>query len=141
MKRTLALVLTVIVFTGSLSSPISAGQSPTADAQRSAETWLALADLLNYEGSWDIAATYFKNQVSLEQWEQALRGARAPLGEVESRTLKSATPATSLPGAPDGNYVVMEFDTRFEHKRDGVETVTALRESDGIWRVVGYFIR
>ena len=66
---------------------------------------------------------------------------RAPLGSLESRTLKSATPSTSLPGAPDGDYVVMQFDTSFERKKDGGETVTAVQETDGVWRIVGYFIR
>ena len=96
---------------------------------------------MNCEGSWDIAGSYFKNSVTLEQWEQAMRGARTPLGTVRSRTLKSATSATSLPGAPDGNYVVMQFDTSFEQKEGGVETVTAVQETDGIWRIVGYFIK
>ena len=139
MKRLLILVLAVTVV-GALSPRSDAGQSPTSDAQRSAETWLALADVLNHQGSWDIAATYFKNQVSLEQWEQALRGAREPLGALQSRTMKKATSATSLPGAPDGNYVVMQFEARFEHKKEGIETVTAVQEPDGIWRVVGYYI-
>ena len=106
MSRVLNGVLMVIVV-ANLSPLAYAEQSSTADARRSAETWLALADVLNYQGSWDIAATYFKNQVSLEQWEQALRGAREPLGALRSRTMKQATAATSLPGAPDGNYVVM----------------------------------
>lgn len=132
--------LAVIVSVALLSSAL-AGQAPTDDAQRSAETWLALTDAMNYGGSWDIAGSYFKNSVTLEQWEQAMRGARTPLGTVRFRTLKSATPATSLPGAPDGNYVVMQFDTSFEQKEDGVETVTAVQETDGIWRVVGYFIK
>ena len=139
MRPTLILVLS-IVLGALLSVGPAAGQSPTADAQRSAESWLALTDVLNYEGSWDLAATYFKNKVSLEQWEQALRGARQPLGALKSRRMKQATAATSLPGAPDGNYVVMQFEARFEHKEEGIETVTAVQEPDGIWRVVGYFI-
>ena len=124
-----------------LLSPIATGQAPVADAQRSAEIWLSLADAMNYEGSWDAAAAYFKNQVSLEDWKNAMRGVRTPLGSLESRILKNATPSTSLPGAPDGDYVVMQFDTSFERKKDGVETVTAVQETDGIWRIVGYFIR
>jgi hypothetical protein len=48
---------------------------------------------------------------------------------------------TELPGAPDGEYVVFQFDTQFEHKRAAVETVTPMRDPDGSWRVSGYFIR
>ena len=48
---------------------------------------------------------------------------------------------TELPGAPDGEYVVFQFDTQFERKRAAVETVTPMRDPDGSWRVSGYFIR
>jgi hypothetical protein len=67
--------------------------------------------------------------------------ARAPLGKVLSRTLKSATYATSLPGAPDGEYVVVKFDTSFEKKQSAIETVTPMKDPDGRWRVSGYFIK
>jgi hypothetical protein len=46
-----------------------------------------------------------------------------------------------LPGAPDGSYVVFQFDTVFEQKAAAVETLTAGREPDGTWHVIGYFIR
>ena len=48
---------------------------------------------------------------------------------------------TELPGAPDGEYVVFQFDTQFERKRAAVETVTPMCDPDGSWRVSGYFIR
>jgi hypothetical protein len=70
-----------------------------------------------------------------------VRAARSPFGALNTRRLKSATPAKTLPGAPDGEYVVMQFDTAFERKAAAVETVTAVHESDHSWRVVGYFIR
>lgn len=76
-----------------------------------------------------------------EQWARSLDAARTPLGAVVSRTLREVRPATELPGAPDGEYVVFQFDTAFEHKRAAVETVTPMRDSDGRWRVSGYFIR
>jgi hypothetical protein len=37
----------------------------------------------------------------------------------------------TLPGAPDGEYVVFQFNTSFEQKSAAVETVTAIREKDG----------
>lgn len=140
MKPWLTTVLAALLALSTALATVVA-QTPTADAQRSVETWLALTDAANYDGSWDTAGSYFKSQVSLEQWNQAIRGAREPLGALQSRSVKSATPANSLPGAPDGEYVVFEFDTSFERKAEGVETVTAVQETDGMWRVVGYFIR
>jgi hypothetical protein len=47
----------------------------------------------------------------------------------------------SLPGAPDGEYVVIQFATSFENKKSAIETVTPMLDSDGEWRVSGYFIK
>jgi hypothetical protein len=60
---------------------------------------------------------------------------------VASRKVKSKSYKTSLPGAPDGEYVVIEFETSFEHKKSSIETVTPMVEKDGNWRVSGYYIK
>ena len=70
-----------------------------------------------------------------------LRATRTPLGQTVSRKVRSAVYKTSLPGAPDGEYVVIQYTTSFEHKQSAVETVTTSKGSDGVWRVAGYFIR
>jgi Protein of unknown function (DUF4019) len=111
------------------------------DAERAARDWLALADAGDASGSWAAAASLFRKAVREEQWAQALTIAREPLGAVQERTLQAAHPATELPGAPDGEYVVFEFQTRFERKRAAIETVSPMRDRDGQWRVSGYYIR
>jgi len=45
------------------------------------------------------------------------------------------------PGAPDGEYVVIQYDSSFENKTEAVETVTPMLDPDGVWRVSGYYIR
>ena len=112
-----------------------------AKAQRAAAAWLALADGGKYAESWDAAAALFKAAMAKPDWERALKAARSPLGALKSRTLKSATFARTLPGAPDGEYVVVQFDTQFTNKAAAVETITPMREKDGSWRVSGYYIR
>ena len=70
-----------------------------------------------------------------------MEGIRRPLGAVLTRKLKSKTYATELPGAPDGQYVVIQFDTAFQNKRVAVETVPPMLADDGSWLVAGYFIK
>jgi len=111
------------------------------DAEAAARNWLALADAVDAAGTWAAAASLFRRAVPEDHWARSLSAARTPLGAVVSRTLRDAHPAKELPGAPDGEYVVFQFDTRFEHKRAAVETVTPMKDSDGTWRVSGYFIR
>lgn len=119
----------------------AAEDAATAPAVKAAQAWLALVDAGKYGESWDAAAALFRGSVARDAWSAQVGAARPPLGKVLSRTLKSAKPAASLPGAPDGHYVVIQFDTVFEHKAAAVETVTPMLEKGGAWRVSGYFIR
>lgn len=118
-----------------------AGSAPAEDmALAAAEHWLSLTDKGDYAQSWKEAAEFFRSAVKQDQWEQSLNAARKPLGNLISRKVTSRTLKTSLPGAPDGEYVVIQFETSFENKKSAVETVTPMRENDGKWRVSGYYI-
>ena len=121
-------------------SSMSAQEPVAKAAQASVEAWLSLIDHQSYAASWDTAASAFRNAITSEKWQAAVQAARAPLGAMKARTPKSATSTTTLPGAPDGEYVVFQFTTSFEQKPAAVETVTAVREKDGTWHVGGYFI-
>lgn len=110
------------------------------EAEQVAREWLALADAGRAAECWAAAAPS-SAAPSEEQWTRALDAARTPLGAVVERTLKEGRAMTELPGAPDGEYVVFQFETRLEHKRAAVETITPMREADGRWRVSGYFVR
>lgn len=110
-------------------------------AVTAASQWLSTVDSGRYEQSWDEAAQLFKEAVSEEAWVKSLSTIRRPLAEVVSREVIGATYRTSLPGAPDGEYVVIRFKTRFENKRSAIETATPMLENDGRWRVSGYFIK
>ncbi|MFO1372752.1 MAG: DUF4019 domain-containing protein [Candidatus Competibacteraceae bacterium] len=123
-----------------LSTP-AAENNPVNKAQDAAKAWLALTDAGKYGQSWDEAASAFKATVTKADWEKAAKSVRSPLGTVKSRQLKSATFTRTLPGAPDGEYVVIQYDTQFENKAATIETVTPMHEKDGSWRVSGYYIR
>lgn len=124
-----------------MSSAGEAGGDAVAAAQSAAETWLAMADQGQFEASWEAAAPYFQAAVAKSDWQRQLSAVRAPLGAVRSREVASHDYRTTLPGAPDGHYVVFQFTTSFEHKASAVETVTAMQGDEGDWRVAGYFIR
>jgi hypothetical protein len=120
---------------------VQAQQKPEQLAQQSAEPWLALVDSGKYGESWEQAAQFFKAALTKEQWQSALRASRRPLGKVLTRNLKSATFTKTLPGAPDGEYVVIQYESSFEHKQAAVETVTPMLDKDGQWRVSGYYVK
>ncbi len=124
-----------------LGGPALAAGKPEDAAQSAAESWLKLVDEGNYAASWEQAARVFKGAVKQADWGQMAGGVRAPLGRLVSRKLKSRAYTEQMPGAPDGKYVVIQYDSVFEHKSSAVETVTPMVDPDGVWRVSGYFIR
>lgn len=106
-----------------------------------AENWLFEVDAGYYSESWRSASEYFRNAVPEEKWVHSLNAVRYPLGKLISRKIKSTNYTTSLPGAPDGEYVVIQFETSFENKQAAIETVTPMFEKNGGWRVSGYYIK
>ncbi len=110
-------------------------------AQAAAESWLALVDAGNYDQSWEEAASIFKEQVTKEQWKSALETVHSQVGKLQSRKLKSATYAKNPPSAPPGEYVNIQYDSKFEKLPAGVESVVPMLDKDGKWRVSGYFVK
>ena len=110
-------------------------------ALNSALEWLDLVDNYEYENSWSKAAPYFKNNVTSDKWNQVLTGVRKPLGTIISRELKSEQYTKELPGTPDGEYFIIQYNTVFENKSSALETVTPMLAQNGKWQVAGYFVK
>ena len=141
MKVLFNAIMLFVFITAFCSCSSNAGPEVINEAVQVAETWLELIDAGEYAESWEHSAALFKSSISREKWEQTLNGARRPLGSMNVRKLKSTKYATALPGAPDGEYVVIQFATSFANKKSSVETVTPMKDPDGFWRVSGYYIK
>ena len=110
-------------------------------AMAAAEAWLAGVDAGRYGSSWDEAAKMFQNALERTKWEVTIERARGPLGVTVARKLRTATHTRAMPDAPPGEYVVIQYDTRFENRPLSTEIVTPMREADGTWKIAGYIIR
>ena len=113
----------------------------TTKATMAAEEFLLLVDTSQYGQSWDAASSFFKSQVPKETWVKQISSVRTAFGKVTNRQILKAQYMTQLPGAPDGQYVILQYDTTFENKRKAVETITPMLDKDGKWLVSGYFIQ
>ncbi|WP_321531707.1 DUF4019 domain-containing protein [uncultured Desulfuromonas sp.] len=118
-----------------------ANQSQEAAAISSAESFLQLVDSGHYGESWEATSKLFKAQVSKQQWIAQLEQMHPLFGALVKREIKGRNYTKSLPGAPDGDYVVIQFTTEFENKKNSLETITPMLENDGKWRVSGYYVR
>jgi len=112
-----------------------------AQASAAAKSWLTLTDGEKYGDAWEAASAFLRGAVTKDRFTHDLTGVRTPLGAVQSRKLSKASPTHQLPGAPDGDYVVIRFETVFKNKAHAIETITPMKEKDGAWRVSGYFIK
>ncbi len=102
-----------------------------------AEEFLGLVDAGQYERSWDATSDLFRSQVPKGTWVEQISRVRPQFGKTLRRTLQSAKPMTSAPGVPDGEYVLLVYQTRFEKKQDAIETITPSLDMDETWRVSG----
>lgn len=130
------------------ATPASSATAPAADINRdvrpaleAANLWLGLTDINRGQQSWEQAAPVFQRAISAEDWAQNLQAARTPLGKVKSRKTKDAVFTRTIPGQPEGEYVVIQYDTAFENKADAHEMVTMVFGIDSRWRVAGYLVR
>ena len=143
------------ILVGSLAVLIAAGSAfagPEDAAQAAATSWLSIVDRGDYPGSWSQASELVKRGVKQADWAQMVGQARAPLGPLASRTVKSRkfmqkapTKSRVIGGraytwSGPGPYVVIEFQSKFQ-KKAAVETVVTMAGADGSWRVSGYSVQ
>jgi len=120
--------------------PVEATSTASSQGAEDALAWVALLDQGQWDESWRTAGALFRAQLTPGAWATSVRSVREQVGPLVSRVQKSATRTTTLPGAPEGEYEVIQYQTRFGDKPDAIETVVLVREGS-TWKVVGYFIR
>lgn len=103
--------------------------------------WLKLIDDGDYGKSFDEMAALFRGAVSKADWEKTMDLYGKGFGKVVSRKVESTRRTKHLPTGPAGEYVIIEFESSFEHTSRAAETVTLMWDRDGVWRVTGYFIK
>jgi hypothetical protein len=134
-------VLVFIFGVAFVCTKASADLTPEESARMATDEWLALVDGGKYPESWDKMDADFKKEVSQHKWKSAITAIRKPLGAVTSRKFQSAQYSKDLPGAPEGEYVVVRFKSAFKRKGAATETVTLKLGQDLNWRVSTYAVK
>jgi hypothetical protein len=126
------------------SIEVAANDNLLEQATQDANAWLEMVDAGKYSETWTQTSAFFQKRESITEWHRQVAFARQPLGSVISRILAHTEFITSLPGAPDGQYVVLQYVICFAHRKVEVETLTMMLDADGQdaqWRVVDYIIQ
>jgi hypothetical protein len=109
-------------------------------AQRQALGFLAYLDHGRYADSYAYTGMLIRAGNDRDSFAQQIKKARAGTGALLSRNLIDASYATTMPGAPEGEYVLLHYEASFANREEAVETVT-LAFAKGYWRVSGYYIK
>ena len=122
------------------ATPKPGAESDPQSAISAAKEWLELLDDGDYSESWKEASTIVQSAATEQQFTNTMSTFRQPLGNLLSRKLILSNRTTRMPGAPDGQYTFMQFETSFANRQSAVETVTFMLENSE-WKSAGYFIR
>jgi hypothetical protein len=91
-----------------------------------------------YENIYREASDLWRQDASLEDSVQTFKTLRTKLGEVENRTLQSATEQENSGGPLKGRAFIVTYRTKFQ-RGEGMETFT-LVERNGHWQLARYFV-
>lgn len=118
--------------------PLVAAEAEDA-ARKAAAKWLALIDQGKFKDAWKQASQHHRPQITAADWESQIRSMCAAAGPLRERNFTAARNSRTLPGAPDGDYTILEFSTAFEKKSKALEIVVLSREGNN-WKAAGYSI-
>lgn len=112
----------------------------TAEATAEALAFLQLVDAGKYAESWQSAASLMRERVPQAEWIATLSKAQALSGPLVERVKKNASYSKTAQDSPEGEYILLTFEAKFQRAEEVAEYVTVMREGER-WRVAGYFLK
>ncbi len=110
-------------------------------AVEAAEDFVSQIDFGRFGESWDEGDYLLQFRTPREEWVRTLAVDRELFGWLIERRLKLTASRGSLPGLPDGTYLIVVFDAVFENKKAAIETVIMVADEWGRWHPAGYALR
>jgi hypothetical protein len=112
-----------------------------ATGAKVAADWLALLDNGKFGEAWKQLSPSQRPNASKDKWQSDVSRYRRQVGKLHDRKLLSAEYTTKVPGAEEGEYVVVTFLSSFERLGSALEIVVPQLSSDGSWVISGYSIK
>ena len=81
-----------------------------------------------------------QDKVTKDDWIDKLNKARNLSGGLVQRVQKSASYSTEAKDSPEGEYIMLIYESDFQRAKDVSEYVTVMLDGDE-WKVAGYFIQ
>lgn len=110
-------------------------------ASVAAMDFLQLIDNGEFETARKEGAELLKQKVTLNGWIAKLDGVQTTLGSVIDREQIDVSYSTTAKDSPDGEYVMLTFNSKYKRKIDVKETIIVMLDKNRGWRVAGYFFK
>lgn len=94
-------------------------------------------DAGDYDAVHAAASPLLKEQVPHDEWLAQVQALRGPLGAHESRAVGTTTYVNNPWGAPEGEYVIVSYDSRWQNGSIH-ENLSMQRQPNGAWALAGY---
>jgi hypothetical protein len=105
-----------------------------------ASSYLELLDQGKFQEAWHSTNLLFQALNDQQKWEEKTRAVRNAYGLSNGREIRKASYRSSYRNAPDGDYFIIQYNSVFEHKLKGIETVVLQCTADKACTVIDYVI-
>ena len=139
MKRLFATTLLVLLSLG-ISSNTGSAESFPSQALLTAEQFVSIVDNEDFSAAYRQASEILRIINSEQEWTAEQRRHQQVLGRVLERQLIAVRARDAHAGFPDGNYLIVCFESRTEFKQKAIEVVLVGQLGED-WRVCKYSIR
>ncbi|HMB16497.1 MAG TPA: DUF4019 domain-containing protein [Pelovirga sp.] len=112
----------------------------SADAVAAAERFAQVIDNGNSRAAYSQASPLLRQSQNEQEFVTTIERAQLLLGPVQQRQLTALRSIGIYPRFPDGDYLIVQFEARTQHKNKAAEVIL-LRHQDGVWLVADYSIR
>ena len=136
--------LTIIALLGIctlLTSPAnSVADRLSKQAVTAAEHFAQTIDTGDFAVAYSQASPLLRMAQDEHDFITAMERARNLLGPIQQRHLTALRSIGIYPRFPDGDYLIVQFEARTQHKNKAAEVIL-LRQQNGTWLVADYTIR
>lgn len=112
----------------------------STDAEHVSAFFVRQIEVGDFEQAYDQASPLLRLANERHQWMTMMERSQAILGKVKERTLTAVRSVTTFPNLPDGDYRLVQYTARTEHKAQAKE-ILLLKKDSGLWQVCDYSIR
>lgn len=140
MRRDRCLAVLLLLVLSSLAYAAEPKEKRATGAKAAAD-WVTLLDNGKFGDAWKQLSPSQRPNGSKDKWQSDVSRYRHQVGKLHDRKLISADYTTKVPGAEDGEYVVVTFLSSFERLGSALEIVVPQLLPDGSWVISGYSIK